>query len=484
MMQVLYILFAFSNPVLEYSHSTWGNVYLYPMITDIAVWDYDDDEIAEVAITTYWLDDNYHAKGKIYVLSFDGVNLLLEWESPNGEELSFQSCRWFDYDADGDSDLLFTASVTQSDDGIVGVYRNNSGSLMNSRISISSEVNWDPMDTQIGDFNFDSVLDVLVLCADREPQLLHGCYNFLGYIIQPVPQALEADYQCNTPPGFFRSDITDFDGDGFAELLLASMNFFCIGHFNGARPEMYIFESTPAKIPDSWFSCSFGPPINGVPSLIVGHAWAAGTANVFNGDDISLAGTLLPDNTFLDDFIEYPSDIELAYAGEGFGNVGYYLSISECGCIDQLDDSRTRNCRVVRWNSSGQTYETEPFLTERNTAKTEAFSTAWGSWDSQEQTLETFTFTISDPSKRLYRLSDAAGSSITEDHVVRLGLTSAQLHRDGLAMDVLVEYLGNGLVFLRETPDLGDVLVIELLTTMQPCVFYGRRGELTAYEVF
>ena len=471
----------------SYTDPEWSASWdpFYPIITDIAVWDYDSDGNTEIAFTTYSLDDNMYSTGHVYVVQFNGFSLEREFVS--SESNSYQACLWFDYDEDGDYDLLVSSSVTISMDGYVGVYENTEGNLSNTMILVATETQWDPLDLALGDFNHDNVLDILVMCADRHPQILRGYYDYTGaYKInqEPVLLSFTSPSTGSVPPAFYRASIADVNGDNIVDVLVTKENYLAelLSYDN-----CYSLSPVSGKQIGIWISCAYGPPVSSAPSnftMLVGAAWDNGMGFVFQRPEAEASGHIVDPDLLL---IEYVSDISAVYT-EANDPGQYYLSLSECGLLGrEPEDTRSRHCRVNCWNYSaaGGVYSTVYFADPlQRPRKPEAFCTEWASIDTSEQFEMTFSFSIENSSQRLFLISDIDGVGFENNFRVKLGITESEIQRGFQLIDAKVQYIENGLIYLTTPPQTGDVLSVTFLTTNNPCPVFGRRGVLELYEIF
>ncbi len=455
------------------------------MVTDVAVWDYDDDQKAEIAFTTYSITGEYLADGRIYVVEFQNNSIppfSLEWVSPVSNKNGFQSCIWFDYDEDGDEDLLFTSSVTSGNDGYVGVFENENGTLGTTMNVVSAETSWDPMDVLLCDCNFDDIIDVLVFPANDHPHYLAGQYSFAGdYSLNPQPIPISAIHD-DAPNSFWRGALSDYNSDGYVDILVATENY--VGEYisNPATRPNYTLESlTNNKALGHWISCEYGPVVSGDRTVISGYSWKQGIGGVIREN--TDCGTLLEDT-----YVEFVSDMALVGVQSVLNTEEYYLAIAECGYLgSESCDPRTRNCRVNHWDESEESVFSECFYNEsfeRPDIPSEAFSTEWTSESILYQYTETFTIQIINVDKRLYCLSDDLVSSDFDNSRVVLNVTDATLLGSWGSRAALVHYLGNGLFFLATSPLAGESLSITILTTDTPAPVFGRRGSLEVHQVF
>ncbi|MCK4506673.1 MAG: VCBS repeat-containing protein [Candidatus Aegiribacteria sp.] len=372
-------------------------------------------------------------------------------------------------------------------DGYVGVYENTEGDLSNTMILVASETQWDPLDLALGDFNHDDVLDILVMCADRHPQILQGYYDNIGtYRINPNPVLLSFTPPStgSIPPAFMRASIADVNGDNIADILVA------VGCYLGelrSDGDSYSLSSISGKQPGIWMSCAYGPPVSSAPSdftMLVGAAWDFGMGRVYEQTARGESGYIVDQGTNL---IEYISDISAVYAEENDPGQ-YYLSLSECGLLGrEPEDTRSRHCRVNCWDYSatGGGYSTVYFADPlQRPRKPEAFCTEWASIDISEQFEMTFSFSIEDANQRLFLISDIDGVGFENNFRVKLGITESEIQRGSQLIDAKVQYIENGLIYLTTPPQTGDVLSVTFLTTNEPCPVFGRRGVIELYEVF
>lgn len=126
---------------------------------------------------------------------------------------------WADYDADGDLDLLVTGYTTNSIRGASVLYRNDSGQLVDSQISLPALFSdlYVPVSATWGDYDNDQDLDLLMAGG-----------TLAGNIRRPLTAIMRNDgaaftqvsFTTNQNANFFRATWCDFNADGHLDIIV------------------------------------------------------------------------------------------------------------------------------------------------------------------------------------------------------------------------------------------------------------------------
>lgn len=188
-----------------------GDRYCYFDVTVNGDTDEEPDEQFAVHLSASQEADISIGEGRATILDDDSRKSFRQTQGLL--VLEYGNSSWGDYDNDGDLDLAVVGMYESGGTSISRVYRNDSGTLVNSRqhlLDVEGFVAW-------GDYDNDSDLDLLLGGWSALPVKGH----YVRLYRNDAGEFVEVDAGLPSGTGFFEGAWGDYDNDGDLDLALA-----------------------------------------------------------------------------------------------------------------------------------------------------------------------------------------------------------------------------------------------------------------------
>jgi hypothetical protein len=454
------------------------------LVTDMAACNYDNDGRIELAVASYAYDPVSPGSngGKLFVLSQGMLGLSREWTTDLVG--GFQCVLWADVDGDGDQDLVAGSSVLLEEDRPVVCFLNNDG-MLSQTPTVLVEGHWDVMDLEFGNFTSECdpdepvYPDLLIMRADGCPYVLSGsagsggaAWSLLaGGNLHEVPFGSHSILDRE----MYRASVWEYEPcDGILDFVAAGQHTLCrCTSSTTSLPFVYDCLYPETKIGYSWISIAHVPPCDDVSavSTLVGQSWDQGVMKVFTESMASDGYLRLPSSEQY--YVEFVADVAVVSAVAL--SCPLRVSVAEVGALStDPPEPRRRYPQVFQLipASSGWTAsQVQEF------GSVEAYCTEWYDID-RCVTAPPVTIEMSG-ANHLFQVTD--GTDLYRAFIPVYKIVSAVAVSGEDARPVHAWYSGNGWFGVMEPMTLDETLVVQVISSNSPDVFYGALGSVIGY---
>lgn len=280
--------------------------------------DYDNDGDLDVVLVGAF--NSLVARGEILKNNGDGTFTKDETASATIEAVSRGDVEWYDYDNDGDLDLLLTGRPSLGTDVVTNLYDNSNGVLtLNSSIS-STFTDVSNSSAKWGDFNNDGHTDVLISGEQVNASVLTKLYKNNGngtFSNSTASSTFDEESYSNI-------DWGDIDGDNDLDVIISGSSNTNIYINNGDET---FTKSTASSAISEHGEIAFGDYDNDgdLDVVVSGNSGANPVTNLYDNDGTGVFSKNLAASTvFVDvlqgmlDWGDFDSDgdLDLIIAGE------------------------------------------------------------------------------------------------------------------------------------------------------------------------
>jgi hypothetical protein len=453
------------------------------MVTDLAACNYDNDGRIELAVASYAYDPVSPGTngGRLFVLSLQGMlGLSMEWTTDLVG--GFQCVLWADVDGDGDQDLVAGESVLLEEDRPVVCFLNNSG-VLSQTPTVLVEEHWDVMDLEFGNFTSECdpdepvYPDLLIMRADGCPYVLAGSAGSGGaaWSLLAGGNLLEVPFgsQSIVDHEMYRSSVWEYEPyDGILDFIAAGQHTVCRCTSDATSLPFQYDYLTPDKIGSSWISVAHVPPHDDLSavSVLVGHSWDQGVMKVLKEDLASDCYLQQPSGE--EYFVEFVADVSVVSAVAL--NSPLRVSVAEVGALASISEPRRRYPQVF------QLVPTTGSWAASCTAEFESVESYCTEWYDVDRRITAPPVTIEmTGANHLFQVTD--GTDLYRAFIPVYKIVSAVAQNGENARPVHAWYSGNGWFGVMEPMSEDETLVVQVLTSGNPDVFYGTLGSVIGY---